>query len=81
MHLAAAAGAPTLGLFGPSDDRRYRPWAPQAAYLRTPESRDALFATPGFDHRTTDTLMDGLTVDAVDGAARDLFRRTAAQDR
>ena len=26
MHLAAAAGAPTLGLFGPSDDRLYAPW-------------------------------------------------------
>src|SRR3569833_3782149 len=26
MHLAAAAGAPTLGLFGPSDERRYGPW-------------------------------------------------------
>jgi ADP-heptose:LPS heptosyltransferase len=81
MHLAAAAGAPTLGLFGPSDERRYRPWSPRAAYVRTPESRDALFATPGFDHRTTDTLMDGLTVDAVDRAARDLLARTADQAR
>jgi len=38
MHLAAAAGAPTLGLFGPSDDRLYAPWGPHARTVRT--SRD-----------------------------------------
>jgi len=26
-----AVGAPTLGLFGPSSDQRYRPWGPRAA--------------------------------------------------
>jgi ADP-heptose:LPS heptosyltransferase len=34
MHLAAAAGAPTLGLFGPSDEDRYRPWGPAARTVR-----------------------------------------------
>ena len=34
MHLSAASGAPTLGLFGPSDERRYRPWGPRAAVVR-----------------------------------------------
>ncbi len=34
MHLSAAAGAPTLGLFGPSDDRLYAPWGPRARALR-----------------------------------------------
>jgi ADP-heptose:LPS heptosyltransferase len=34
MHLSAAAGAPTLGLFGPSDDRLYGPWGPNARTLR-----------------------------------------------
>jgi ADP-heptose:LPS heptosyltransferase len=34
MHLAAAAGAPTLGLFGPSDERHYAPWGPAAAFVR-----------------------------------------------
>jgi hypothetical protein len=28
---------------------------------------------PGFDHRTTGTLMDGLSVDAVEAAARRLW--------
>jgi ADP-heptose:LPS heptosyltransferase len=36
MHLAAAAGAPTLGLFGPSDERLYAPWGPGARVLRGP---------------------------------------------
>ena len=36
MHLAAAAGTPTLGLFGPSDDRRYAPWGPASLALRGP---------------------------------------------
>jgi ADP-heptose:LPS heptosyltransferase len=30
MHLAAAAGAPTLGLFGQSDAREYGPTGPRA---------------------------------------------------
>ena len=38
MHLAAAAGAPTLGLFGPSDDRLYAPWGDNARALRSPRS-------------------------------------------
>ncbi len=34
MHRAAAAGTPTLGLFGPSDERLYGPWGPHARALR-----------------------------------------------
>lgn len=34
MHVAAAAGAPTLGLFGPSDEGRYGPWGPLARSVR-----------------------------------------------
>ena len=26
MHLSALAGIPTVGLFGPSDSKRYYPW-------------------------------------------------------
>jgi hypothetical protein len=29
---------------------------------------------PGFDHRNTDTLMDGLSVDAAEAAADKLWR-------
>jgi ADP-heptose:LPS heptosyltransferase len=38
MHLAAAAGAPTLGLFGPSDERAYAPWGPFARAVRGPRT-------------------------------------------
>lgn len=76
MHLAAAAGLPTLGLFGPSREELYGPWGPHAAAVRTPEPADALVSTPGFDHRTTGTLMGGLTTEAVEAAARQLWSRT-----
>jgi ADP-heptose:LPS heptosyltransferase len=75
MHLAAAAGAPTLGLFGPSPDCRYAPWGEHAALARTRESYRALVDAPGFDHRSTGTLMDGLSVDDAAAAAETLWRR------
>ncbi|MGQ0675467.1 MAG: glycosyltransferase family 9 protein [Rhodospirillales bacterium] len=75
MHLAAAAGAPTLGLFGPSPEFRYAPWGEHAAVARTRESYQDLVGAPGFDHRTTDTLMDGLDVDTAAAAAEALWRR------
>ena len=34
MHLAAASGVPTLGLFGPSDEELYRPWTPKGRTVR-----------------------------------------------
>jgi ADP-heptose:LPS heptosyltransferase len=75
MHIAAAAGVPTLGLFGPSREEHYAPWGTHTAVARTPETYDELVGAPGYDHRTTGTLMDGLGVDAVEAAARDLWRR------
>ncbi len=76
MHLAAAAGIPTLGLFGPSHTRRYRPWGPAAAFLRTPESYDELVRRVVPPGQVQGTLMDGLPVDAVLAAAEELLRRT-----
>jgi heptosyltransferase III len=74
MHLAAAAGVPTLGLFGPSREDLYAPWGPLTATVRPPVSYDDIFP-PGFDHRTTGTLMDALTVDRAERAATTLWRR------
>jgi len=73
MHMAAAAGVPTLGLFGPSRDQHYAPWGRHCLHLRTAEAYDELVGGPGYDHRTTDTLMDGLSVDRVIDAAYTLF--------
>lgn len=75
MHLAAAAGTPTLGLFGPSPEWRYRPWSPRADYVRTRESFDELFAELNGGQRTPETLMDGLEVETVIGAAEGLLAR------
>jgi lipopolysaccharide heptosyltransferase III len=77
MHLAAAAGTPTLGLFGPSPAEQYAPWGRHTAVVRTELPRAALFG-PGFDHRTTDTLMRSLSVEAAEAAARALWRRAAS---
>ena len=38
MHVAAALGAPTLGLFGPETPQLYRPLGPRARWLWSPPS-------------------------------------------
>ncbi len=74
MHMAAAAGCPTLGLFGPTEDRHYAPWGGRSAVVRTPEPVAALM-TPDVDVRTTGTLMGSLGVEAVEQAAHELLKR------
>lgn len=75
MHLAAAAGAPTLGLFGPSPPEEYAPVGPRAAHVTTKETVYELVAAPGYDHRTTGSLMGSLTVDAAFAGAAALLAR------
>lgn len=79
MHMAAACGIPTLGLFGPSRVENYAPWGPNAAWVRTEQSYETLVGAPGYDHRTTGTLMDGLSVEMADNAARELWRRAKGE--
>lgn len=78
MHLAAAAGTPTLGLFGPTDDRLYAPWGTSCRVVRTPESKSELVNQPGFDFRTAGSQMASLSVDAVMAAAHELLATTGA---
>jgi heptosyltransferase III len=78
MHVAAAVGAPTLGLFGPSPATQYAPWGRDTAVAQTAASHLELVGAPGFDHRTTGTLMDGLGVAAAEAAARRLWSRREA---
>ena len=75
MHLAAASGVPTLGLFGPSREVHYAPVGEYAAVVRTALSYEALVGAPGYDYRRQDTLMGSLGVDAVEDAAVALWRR------
>ena len=77
MHLAAAADIPTLGLFGPSKESHYAPWGPKCAATRASLSYDEIFPA-GFDHRTSGSLMEGLSVDHVEAAAQDLWQRVVS---
>ncbi len=78
MHIAAAVGTPTLGLFGPSPAEQYAPWGRHTAVAQTELSYTELVTAPGFDHRRTGTLMDTLSVDRVETAALALFARSRA---
>jgi ADP-heptose:LPS heptosyltransferase len=78
MHLAAAAGAPTLGLFGPSDETLYRPWGKRAASVRGPRSfADFLAIDPKLDHAVCH--MTDLATAKVIQAAEALIARTAPE--
>jgi ADP-heptose:LPS heptosyltransferase len=75
MHLAAAAGAPTLGLFGPSDERLYGPWGPKARAVRGSRAfEDFKRLDPHLDQALCH-MMD-LGVETVARAARDLLAAT-----
>ncbi len=68
MHLAAATGRPTVGLFGPTRDVHYAPWGENGLVVRTPETVEDLVDWPGYDTLTTGTMMAGLTAEAVEKA-------------
>jgi ADP-heptose:LPS heptosyltransferase len=76
MHMAAAAGAPTLGLFGPSDDRLYAPWGAHARALRGPRSLAQIRAIDPTLSQPVCHMLD-LPVAAVAAAAGALFEDTA----
>ena len=76
MHLAAAAGAPTLGLFGPSDETLYGPWGATARSVRGPRSfEDFRAIDPTLSHAMCH-MMD-LSTATVLAAAESLVADTA----
>jgi lipopolysaccharide heptosyltransferase III len=75
MHMAAAAAIPTLGLFGPSREEHYAPWGDWGGVVRAAKDFDEIFPE-GFDHRTSGSLMDSLSVESVAEAASELWQRT-----
>jgi len=77
MHMAAAMGVPTLGLFGPSDEAHFAPWGEKTACVRTDRSFREYVDAPDYDYRATASLMEDLPVDRVVAAARDLWERSA----
>lgn len=78
MHMAAAAGAPTLGLFGPSREELYHPWGEHAAWVRTDASYRDIVEAPEFDYRSQRSLMTTLPVERVVAAAAELLDRARA---
>lgn len=76
MHLAAAAGAPTIGLFGPSDDRLYAPWGEHTRAVRGPRTFEQFKEVDPGLNQTIGHMMD-LPVDSVVAAARELLAETA----
>lgn len=66
-HVAAAAGAPTLTLFGPTDERVRGPFGPRARAMRG-LALEEIAATPS---RTG--AMEAIGIDAVEAAALDLL--------
>ncbi len=76
MHMAAAAGTPTLGLFGPTDERLYAPWGKRARIVRAGDRFDERDRRALADS-SRQTLMGALQVDAVERAAEALMSDTA----
>lgn len=78
MHLAAAAGAPTIGLFGPSDDRLYAPWGENTRVVRGPRSFEQFKTLDPNLNQSISHMMD-LPMTQVMAAARELLEATEEQ--
>jgi len=78
MHIAAAVGVPTLGLFGPSDDREYAPFGRQTAWVRSPVPKAELIRAVDAGERPLESLMDDISLDEVLTTAKALLAREAA---
>jgi ADP-heptose:LPS heptosyltransferase len=75
MHLAAAAGAPTLGLFGPSDEQLYGPWGQDTRVARGPRTYEQIRAVDPSFGQALCHMMD-LSVETVGAAAEELLAAT-----
>ena len=76
MHPSAATGIHTLGLFGPTDDKLYAPAGKNSMVVRTVETPSQLMRSPTFNHRTTGSLMDSLSVNMVEKAIEQLLKKS-----
>jgi heptosyltransferase-2 len=69
MHVAAAAGLPVIGIFGPTDPKGTAPLTPQFTLIREPVSCSPCFLrTCPVDHR----CMTRINVDTVFSAAQQI---------
>jgi ADP-heptose:LPS heptosyltransferase len=77
-QLAAAAGVPTLALFGPSDDRIWRPWGENVRVVRGARTFEEI---KKIDHALSAQVrhMIDLSAESVMSAAEALLEETAAR--
>ena len=75
MHLAAAAGVPTVGLFGPSDERLYGPWGEATQVVRGPRSFSQIQTVDPTLSQPVCHMLD-LPVSSVVQAAKALYAQT-----
>ena len=86
MHLAAASGIPTVGLFGPSRTEHYRPWGEFTDVACTTKSLEELSSHAGFRVKNTEALsaeqrnslegiMDSLSVNEVEKVIKNLWKK------
>ena len=75
MHLSAAVGTKTLGLFGPGYEEIYGPWGEHCAYVRTVETREALLTRLKRSENKQLCLMRGLSVDRAVEAIQNLLAK------
>ncbi|MBR9824787.1 MAG: glycosyltransferase family 9 protein [Alphaproteobacteria bacterium] len=78
MHIAAAAGTPTLGLMGPTDTRLYGPWGDKTAVVRGETSFEEHYARFKDERRfQKESLLLDLSVEAAYEATKTLLERTS----
>ena len=65
MHLSALANIPTIGLFGPSDSRKYHPWGIKTRAIKSPKSPEQLMGYKEFNSKKVNSLMGDLSVKSV----------------
>ena len=65
MHLAALSEIPTIGLFGPSDVKKYRPIGLNTLAICTSKNYKELMGYEGFNPKKVDSLMKSLSVSEV----------------
>ena len=76
MHMSAAMRTPTLGLFGPSDERRYGPYGAHCAIVRGPTGFAEIDAAFDDRRKHPESLLLDLEVEAAYDAAETLLKRT-----
>lgn len=75
MHLAAATGARTIGLFGPTPANLYGPWGARCRVVSTDTPYDELAPLLRESVEKNFCLMESLPVDKVLRAAREMLAR------